>query len=298
LPKSLIVSPFGLDSGCFPGGTHFISGDIRFEPIEDATKLRLIEYLDGVHREDLSRLVRVKPVYVIPIAAYNRPKGATEDADADDVLQIHKFALETFTASSVPMAAFEFDGDKILSHVFDKQDLISATNAGVQMGAGTWNSHVTFLRFLYERIGAADTAILSIRRLCRANKSGPTPDGIIDLAIALECLVSAQNEIKFQFSLSHALTNSDEPDRRAADFELFQSVYDVRSRVVHGGAMNKSDKTKLAKIVESWRSLIEITRNSITYYLHFCHLNGSAEWALHLRKLALGSPRIGLGALE
>lgn len=293
LAKSFIVSPFGIDQSTFPGGTHFVSEEIRFEPLSDTVKVRLVDYLDQVKLDGLSQLVRQKPVYVVPASSANVSKDASDEEAADEILQLHRFTAEQFTSGIVPMAVFSFDGDKVLAHSVERTDLMSG-DAQVKMTNVAWESHLTYLGFIYKRIAKATSAPLAIRRLCRANRSGPSTDGIIDLAISLECLVNAQTEIKFQFALNHALTNGDDVDSRNATFELLQSLYDLRSTAVHGSAMGKSDKRKLATITDKWSDLMSISRNSIAYYLHFCETFGHAEWPMHLRKLALGDKRVGL----
>ncbi|RWN48987.1 MAG: hypothetical protein EOS03_00565 [Mesorhizobium sp.] len=293
MAKCFIVSPFGIDQGSLPGGTHYVNDEIKLEPLSDVLKARLVDYLDTVKLEDLSQLVRQKPVYVVPNSSFSISKDSSDAEATDEVLQLHRFTAEQFAGAVVPMAAFNFDGEKVLAHSFDRTDLM-AGNVPVQMNALAWESHLTYLGFVYKRIGKATSAPLAIRRLCRANRAGPSSEGIIDLAISLECLVNAQTEIKFQFALNHALTNSDDMASRFGAFELLQSLYDLRSTVVHGGVMGKADKKKLAVITDKWPELMSISRNSITYYLHFCAKYDHASWAVHLRKLALGDTRVGL----
>ncbi|MGE0420405.1 MAG: hypothetical protein AB7O80_26670, partial [Acetobacteraceae bacterium] len=61
-----LVSPFGVDRDSFPGGTYFITDEIKIEPLSDEHKSRLIEYLDSQNEDRLSKKVRLKPMFVVP----------------------------------------------------------------------------------------------------------------------------------------------------------------------------------------------------------------------------------------
>jgi hypothetical protein len=291
--KSVIISPFGAKASSLPGGTHYIRNQIKLEPLNDGLKARIIEYLDGIRRDDLSKKVRQRPVYLIPCGEIDVPgRKSTEPSILDVTLDMHRLAIGLFSNTHLQMAAFLFDGTKIDAHAFDMMDVLSEPATELEIAESDWERHVTYLDFLYGSIGKSPLAELCMSRLCRARKLGPVPDGIIDLAIALECLVGAQQEIKFQFSLNHALTNEDEASKRFETFRLLQTLYDVRSKVVHGGQAKKAEKDKHAAVKNNWNTLLGVCENSLTYYLLYCAKHGDKEWPIHLKMLALGEPRI------
>lgn len=291
--RCIIISPYGLEEEGLPGGTHYIEKTVRLEPLSDTHKIRIIEYLDSIERDDLSKKVRQKPVYIIPLNDFFAQKDHTENA-LDIAFDMHRFSLEFFFQNKVAIAAFTFDGEKITEHMFDKIDLISTDDHKDKFTLEVWEKHKTYLSFLYQNIQKAPLSPLVIKRLGRAMRSGPTTDGIIDLAIALECLVNASSEIKFQFCLNHALTNEDIPEKRLDTFELLSNLYDIRSKSVHGGQVGSSDKKKMKTITEKWNECLRICQNSLTYYLLFCGKNGDSGWSKHLRMLSLGENRIGI----
>lgn len=292
--KCTLVSPFGVASGSIPGGTHYVEGGIRIEPLSDTHKLRIVEYLDEIGREDLSQMVRKRPVYVVPTTDFSLPSKFTTDSLAEFLANLHRFALELFTDGRIPVAAFYFDGERVVDHAFEKGEVLQNDFKGVVVENDDWESHQLFLQFLYQRVRSSASAGLAIKRLCRAVRYGPTPDGIIDLAIALECLVGAQSEIKFQFALNHALATEDLPQERLERFQILQTLYDVRSKVVHGGEFGKAELRKLESVRDNWTVLVKICRNSITYNIYFCSMNGSEKWREHLQMLALGESRLGV----
>jgi|SRR5215211_2486780 hypothetical protein len=69
-------------------------------------------------------------------------------------------------------------------------------------------------------------------------------DAIIDLCVALETLTEETTELSFRLSLflAHAVG---EPEKRQLAFKHFRSLYDVRSKIVHGAAHDAKFSSKL-----------------------------------------------------
>ncbi|MDP2803790.1 MAG: HEPN domain-containing protein [Phreatobacter sp.] len=291
--KFYIVSPFGVALETLPGGTHQISSGLTFSPLANEYRISIIDYLDEKKEEALSQRVRSRPAFLIDTAANEIGRtAATEDERIDAFLQVHRFALETICNLKCPLAVFGSDGSSVIRHHIETTDLWRMADTGANLHNDDWDKHATFLRFLYESVPVAPLSLLSITRLSKAFREGPTPDGIIDIAICLECLITASSEIKFQFALYHSLIGSDDITSRDHDFRRLQKLYDVRSKTVHGGQVTKGDKKKLAELVGDWDNLIALARKNITYYLLFCRSQGPADWPDHLRALALGEARI------
>lgn len=268
---------------------------VRLAPLSDEHKARISDYLDTKNEETLSRLVRMRPAFVIPYSEVSFLKGVGDPQERGEIsLEIHRFCLEYFAGSAIPMVAFAYDGSKVTHQSLERTDQkISAENE-IILPEGAWDRHAAYLKFAYKSVAVAPASQLCIRRLSRASRQGATVDGIIDLAIALECLLEAKIEIKFQFSLFHSLLNVADPHKRSEVFELLQTLYDARSVSVHGGAVGNSDRKKLTKLAAHWNQLVEVARQNLTYYLLFCNTEGSSRWIQHLRALAFGAPRLGL----
>lgn len=287
----IIVSPFGVRQSAFPAGTHFVTGGLKFAPLSDEHKSRIVDYLDDANEEELSRRVRKRPAFVLPASEFPFLKSIQSNEEKVGTASLlHQFALEYFSNARSPVVAFTIHGT-VTSHFFDPSDLRIPDGMEPDYAAGAWERHSAYLSFLYETIHSAPLASLAVARLSRAFRQGPTADGIIDLAIALECLAMAQNEIKFQFSLYHSLVNADQVDAREVTFSLLQTLYDVRSKTVHGGTLGTSEKRKLAVVTGSWSQLVSIARANLTYHLAYCAKQGESTWQSHLRQLALGAPR-------
>lgn len=292
----VIVSPFSITADSLPGGTHFIVGDVRLEPLSDTHKLRIIDYLDGLEEEPLSRLVRTKPAFIVPYSEVGFLKGVGDPNQRNLLtLDLHRFTLEHFAERAVPMAAFSYDGESVVAHKVD-QDVNRFREAdAIKLPEGSWEKHVAYLKYVYPTLARAPAADIVISRICRAFRAGPTTDGIIDLAIALEALVEAKLEIKYQFALFDSLINVSSTDERLRLFTSLQLLYDVRSLSIHGGKPGTSDKRKIDNIVLQWPDLLKLARENLTYYVEYCRSNPAKDWPSHLKGIALGNPRIQSG---
>lgn len=297
MTPSILVSPFGLALDALPAGTHFFGTAVKLEPLSDAYKARLIEYLDRVGEDNLSKHARKRPIFNIPIKDVAAIKAAGTPIDQSDyALNIHRFAMDYFSNVHTPMASFYFDGEHVQSHSVDFRDLLFRDGQELELPPGAWEKGSAYLNFAYGALDRAPLARLAITRTCRAARQGPNGDGIIDLAIALESLLSANTEIKFQFSLFHALLRTDALADREDAFALLRDLYDCRSLFAHGGVAGKSSKTKIKNVTARWGDLIGIARDNLTYYLAYCTVNKHAEWDAHVNRLAMGAPRIVIGA--
>ncbi|HEY5236868.1 MAG TPA: hypothetical protein VIJ62_00685 [Rhizomicrobium sp.] len=102
---------------------------------------------------------------------------------------------------------------------------------------------------------------IPLDRLGRAGREGDFADRAIDLGIALESLLLGDNdlgELSFRLSLHGAwLIGNDEAERLEIQKSL-KKLYELRSRAVHSGAIERSAKTgtTIARATEISQSLI------------------------------------------
>lgn len=291
-----IISPFGIATESLPGGTHFITKNIKFAPFSDEHKARLVEYFDIIREESICRLVRGRPAFFVAPSELGKNRPPNDDgASGDLALKIHQFSIEYICNKEIPMLSVYFDGKTIKYHNIIEKDLRFKEENSSVIESSIWNKHQTYLEFLYKNIDKASSVSVALGRLCRARRQGPTHDGIIDLAIGLESLIEASTEIKFQFSLFHSLIYGDSFSDRRETFTKLQNLYDARSIVVHGGKISKQNQNKINKSFEDWNDLLKIAGANLTYYTLFCQNEDAKKWGEHVRSLALGLPRISTG---
>ena len=292
----ILVSPISVAADSLPGGTQYVTDKVRLAPLSDEHKSRIVEYLDAVQEETLSQQVRKRPAFIVPYSEIGFLKSVGDVAERNNLaLQLHRFAIEYFAGRTVPMAAFGFDGKNVVAHSIDEDGSRFREADTIQLNNDAWEKQAAYLKFAYPAVGTAPAADVMIGRICRAFRQGPSADGVIDLAIALECLVDTKLEIKFQFSLFNCLINEADPIARAQLFSHLQQLYDVRSLNVHGGKPGTSEKKKIKAVKDQWNLLLAVARANLTYYVEFCRAKGSDAWGQHLRELAFGAERIKYG---
>jgi hypothetical protein len=292
MANTLLIAPFAAKIDSLPGGTHFVTEKVKFEPLSDPVKISLTDYLDGMDEAELGKLVRQRPAFTVPVNDVPPIKALATNAERCGLaLQIHRFCLEYFAGSPIPMIAFFHDGKEVTHHEIDRDGLLYTPSGEIEFSTQAWEKQLAYAKFAYEAGAKAPAFEPVITRLCRAFREGATPDGMIDLAIAMEGLVQTKLEIRFQFSLFNSLMSSSDLETRTERFTLLRNLYDARSLVVHGGSPSAGEKKKIQTVTDNWDALISLARGNLTYYLNFCKHHPHKEWGEHLWSLALGGGR-------
>lgn len=142
-----------------------------------------------------------------------------------------------------------------------------------------------FYKLVNESCNKKPTAIFTLDRfnscLTRINNF----DKIVDLCISLESLIDGNTELVFRFCLYHSLVSEPDPSRRIEVFDLLKSLYNARSKIVHGGQEDKAVK----KVISHWLEIKDLATRSINYYLAYLYEKPEGDWNEHLKKLALGT---------
>lgn len=136
-----------------------------------------------------------------------------------------------------------------------------------------------------EAAGRFPGVIMTIDRFCRALSRDDRHDRLVDLCISLESLIEGSNELRFRFSLVHAILAEPDLARRADAFKLFQDFYDARSKVVHG---DTAADVKIRAVEARWPELVIYARKSLAYYLTYLSANDRKAWDEHVKQLCLG----------
>lgn len=133
--------------------------------------------------------------------------------------------------------------------------------------------------------------LLTIERFNSSVSRTDFLDSVVDLTIALESLIPDTGEVRYRFASYFALISTGDLAGRDEKFKLFHKLYDVRSRVVHGG-IDPAHMSPLARGLENqWDEVVKSTLDCLNYYVLFLHTHTQDEWRIHLRQLALGIVR-------
>lgn len=108
-------------------------------------------------------------------------------------------------------------------------------------------------------------------------------DKIIDTTISLESLIQGTTELRFRFSLYLSYIVANTPEMRQKAFNLFQDLYDTRSKLVHGGASSSI----VQKLTQNWEDISCMARAAINYYAFFLCFK-QLDWEEHLKRLVFG----------
>jgi hypothetical protein len=113
-------------------------------------------------------------------------------------------------------------------------------------------------------------------------------DKIIDLSVALETMLDDTAEISFRLSLYLAFVC--QQDRQKA-YDLFKSLYDARSRIVHGSTHKPKAQRAVEDIEERMPELIRYAKAAMLYFYTYLNQPDPRDWGKHCLGLVLGSEK-------
>lgn len=111
-------------------------------------------------------------------------------------------------------------------------------------------------------------------------------DKIIDLSVALETMLDETAEISFRLSLYLAFACQQD---RATAYDLFKTLYDVRSRIVHGSSFQQRARRAIDDTSNKLPDLIRYSKAAMLYYYTYLNQPEPRDWAKHCLGLILGS---------
>jgi len=113
-------------------------------------------------------------------------------------------------------------------------------------------------------------------------------DKLIDCTISAESLIGATTELSYKFSLYLSFVAGNDPLIRQYAFSLLKSMYDARSKLVHG---DPKAGEKLKAVTQSWSNTLKIILGCLDYYtIHHAKLTSAkSDWIEHLNSLVIGT---------
>lgn len=134
---------------------------------------------------------------------------------------------------------------------------------------------------------AADARVrIMMDRFNSALRRDRLEDKIIDLAVALETMLDETTEISFRLSLYLAFACQQEKE---VAYELFKTLYDVRSRIVHGSAHLQRAQRAIGDIEQRMPDILKYSKAAMLYYYTFLSQPPPRDWSKHCLGLVLGS---------
>jgi hypothetical protein len=133
--------------------------------------------------------------------------------------------------------------------------------------------------------------LLSLRRINLSLSNAEFEDQVVDLTMGLESLIPGKDELRFRFALYHSFITEPDPSKRQERFELLQTLYDVRSLIVHSAEESRAAEKKGTMIREQWDNLKTISISALNYYVLYLSSQDPAGWQRHLQSLVLSGAR-------
>lgn len=206
-------------------------------------------------------------------------QSETEKASMDEFAVVVEFALGVLTVSGfqpvTTVATFNAAScTNVLQRLrFEPNDPPNFAKKVVKGAASTWLRH-----FFAARRKAKDKLHVTADRFVRYSRTRNSLDSLLDLCICLESMLDSQTEISFRFGTCLAKVIGGKEAEEISD--LLSSLYDFRSRVVHGADATK-EHTKLDPHTVRLRL---VARSILTSYVLYLTEHTKDEWKKHLRR--------------
>ena len=259
-------------------------------------------YVRGIGQEDIGFLTDIKTPFSDHLThthkAFFRP---IDSSYQENQLSIQKEALAfalNFSGNSQPIILGE-------THVFVKgrkkrrEYLLPSSNAvsNDYLKQAKYNlpSNVKPIQVaeIYNicthAVSASSSFLITLSRFNSCLIRHDRNDQYLDLAIALESIITAGSEISFQFSILNSILAEKKPEKRLAIYALLKKFYNVRSKLVHGVIENKYFLTK-----DELSKVHAVAKLNILHKAQFLASGKTgAEWKKHQINLMLGVPSEG-----
>jgi hypothetical protein len=225
---------------------------------------------------------------------YYETPGAVTDEEITSNGQLLAYTLNCFSsldALDFPFAVVLTDGGRRQSATFKPTTSTQLLNLPVaqryRLVDGTGAGDLQKLFSLTAKALRADGRVMIMMdRFTSALRRQRVEDKIIDQSVALETMLDESTEISFRLSLY--LAYACQQDRQTA-YDLFKTLYDARSRIVHGSTHQPRAQRAIEDVERRMDELLRYTKAAMLYY--YTYLNGPAprDWPKHCLGLVLGS---------
>jgi hypothetical protein len=256
-----------------PAALHGAEGNCAIRTLADWERLSIEDYFS---RKEIKANLDSKTTAVVI------PHSLTGNATLRDFALMVEFALGILSVSGFQPVA-------TVAHLNETQcvDAILLSYAGksgppafpkklVRAAASTW------LRVFFEtRLKINDRLHVTGDRFVRYLGGDGSPDSLVDLCICLESLIEVNTEIAFRFAV--CLSKVAGGSETESNSELLADLYDLRSKVVHGGDATKEHR----KVKPNAAKLRSAARTILTAYILYVSKHGKDEWKRHLKRSLL-----------
>jgi hypothetical protein len=225
---------------------------------------------------------------------YYRPTADVSDGDVANAGRLLTFTLNCFSNSDpidIPVSVSIEDNGRRRAAKFkmetSEQMLLPFSQLHYRVVEGTVAGDFQKVFSLTMTALQNDKRVsIMLDRFNSSLRRAKLEDRIIDLTVALEAMLNESNEIMFRLSLYLAFTSQ---QNRAAAYELFKTLYSVRSKIVHGSLHESRAQRDLENISEKMPEIIKYAKASMLYFFAYLNTPEPRNWSQHCLDLVLGS---------
>lgn len=227
--------------------------------------------------------------FAVYVSDLHRAENARQRIDAATIAATYALNNSRGQAPLRPQAAFLLQGKRspTVANAFPTpiSEFSSAGDSGVfNFAANVDPADVIALYEIVEIVWKKHHRLrITLQRYCTSLLRMNLEDRVIELAIALESLISTEKtELKFKFSHLLAFASRADPENRKTAHKHLAKLYDARSSIVHGSSGAESSDKTLEYVREHWDALDEIARRAINYFLLFAIQGAPDQFMSHL----------------
>lgn len=208
------------------------------------------------------------------------------------------FLFNYFKSSHPIILAFAIELSKKRKIRFEKiidlpviSDAIIERNTAYSIDTGVKRTTISNLYKVISKVyDNYNHILLTLNRFCSALYRKDPLDKIIDITISLESLINGKTELAHKFSAYNSWAVEPDPSKRKECYEMFKSLYNARSQIVHGSSMTQKERDKKIKpTIDNWADIITMAKQAIGYHLLYLYDHDIDSWFTHQESLVLGS---------
>ncbi len=113
-------------------------------------------------------------------------------------------------------------------------------------------------------------------------------DKLVDTTICFESLISGNTELIYRLSLYSSYITSNNANERKEIFTKMKSLYEVRSKIIHGDLRSNKIQQKIEVVKKNWADYQKILKSAVSYYILYLSQHNKEDWDKHLHNLVLG----------
>jgi len=113
-------------------------------------------------------------------------------------------------------------------------------------------------------------------------------DKLVDTTICFESLISGNTELIYRLSLYSSYITGNSAVEREEIYKKMKSLYEVRSKIVHGDLKGNKIQKKIDLVKNNWADYQKILKSAVSYYIIYLSQHNKEDWDKHLHNLVLG----------